>query len=950
MSIDLGTNLHVSIPHEHSNILSVTSQVKYITEERFILVNKYIPPNGDSNLSVIPLTLNTPIVNSFFHGNPVPIANPPLLSPQGGSPSRTIAPGSPLGYPISLCPHSVETPTPRTVAQGTPLDQLTPSLSSWSPTQWDTINPKAVPSICPHPMVFPNLNNNSAPDPAPVSPVVNLSSLQLTEPMISLLSKGLNFCPTPGETDVYQLRRDLDQFHLNLKRKQFFAKDNEQATLTLPLYFSPQLSDSSEPQDGFDHQKFREKSSWSPLPPSQLEAMIIFNESMLNEYTPMAPAHHNLTKLEKHAMQTLKHNTNIVIKPADKGSSVVIQNKTDYIKEGLRQLGDTKFYVEVPTDLTDQHNKEVDLLIDRLLLQNEISKKCADYLHNPQPRTAQLYLLPKIHKNTSPVPGRPIVSANNCPTERISQLVDHFLQPLVSKTKSYVKDTTDFLHKISQIKDLPTNSILCTVDVTSLYTNIPNTAGIEACRKFLNLHRLNSNSTDTKPHTESLMDCLKYVLTKNNFDFNGKHYLQVGGTAMGTKVAPSFANLFMADFEDTFVYTYPHQPHTWYRYIDDIFMIWTHGQDNLNQFLENLNNCHDTIKFTVEHSTSSVNFLDTTVLLDKDGSLYTDLYCKPTDTHNYLSYDSAHPTHTKTSLPYSQFLRVRRICSRIEDFDSNAIMIAKHFKRRGYPNDTIEEALILARRKDRESLLQPPSTPKERTNDDNLFLIRTYHPCDNPLKDIIHQNWKVLGRTHTTESLYNQRIIFGNRRNKNLRDLLVRAALPPENPASNTTNVGMQPLHTCHKINCRYCNHLDLSGTITSYSTGRTYYSRKLVSCQSNNIIYCLSCTRCNLQYVGQTKNRLADRFAVHFNHIEPIRAPRKKPKIQTTSSKFFDPIGRHFKSIPHNGLKDVKIHILHFIDAPSNSTPAKLLRDDMERMWIHRLKTLSPKGLNLMD
>jgi hypothetical protein len=356
------------------------------------------------------------------------------------------------------------------------------------------------------------------------------------------------------------------------------------------------------------------------MAPSNLEAMIIFNEAYLNEYVPHASSHHNLTREEKEALEELKNNTNIVIKPADKGSAVVIQDRTSYVTEGLRQLSDTDFYCEVPTDLTTTHNDEVNSLIDNLTSNNEISTKCANYLKNKQPRTAKLYLLPKIHKNKTPVPGRPIVSANNCPTERISQLVDHFLQPLVGSTKSYVKDTTDFLHKISMIHNLPQDSILCTVDVTSLYTNIPNEEGISACRKFLNSYRAQNNQQGTKPHTESLMKCLQYVLTKNNFDFNGKHYLQVGGTAMGTKVAPSFANLFMAGFEDTHVYNYHKQPHTWLRYIDDIFLIWTHGQEELDHFLHHLNTCHGTIKFTAEHSNKFVNFLDTSVHLDNNGS------------------------------------------------------------------------------------------------------------------------------------------------------------------------------------------------------------------------------------------------------------------------------------------------------------------------------------------
>ena len=80
----------------------------------------------------------------------------------------------------------------------------------------------------------------------------------------------------------------------------------------------------------------------------------------------------------------------------------------------------------------------------------------------------------------------------------------------------------------------------------------------------------------------------------------------------------------------------------------------------LEEFIEYLNKCHPSIKFTAEISDSEVNFLDTMVHLDPDGSLWTDLYSKPTDSHNYLRFESSHPRHCMQGLPYSQFLRVRR--------------------------------------------------------------------------------------------------------------------------------------------------------------------------------------------------------------------------------------------------------------------------------------------------
>ena len=104
---------------------------------------------------------------------------------------------------------------------------------------------------------------------------------------------------------------------------------------------------------------------------------------------------------------------------------------------------------------------------------------------------------------------------------------------------------------------------------------------------------------------------------------------------MGTKMAPSFANLFLGKFEHDALINSPYKPHTWFRYIDDIFVVWTEGQEKLELFVDYLNNLHSTIKFTCSHSSDKLPFLDVMVAL-KDGSIEIDLYTKPTDKHQYL--------------------------------------------------------------------------------------------------------------------------------------------------------------------------------------------------------------------------------------------------------------------------------------------------------------------------
>ena len=307
---------------------------------------------------------------------------------------------------------------------------------------------------------------------------------------------------------------------------------------------------------------------------------------------------------------------------------------------------------------------------------NSIDEQTWKYLICTDIEPARFYLLPKIHKPGCP--GRPIVASNGTPTEKISHFVDYHLRPLVEQIPSFLKDATHFLQKLNKITSLPAVSLLVTLDVSSLYTNIPHDDGILACQSALLLRTVQA------PPTHDIITLISCILTKNNFVFGEKHYLQINGTAMGTRMAPSYANLFMAKLEESFLSTGTTlKPYVWWRYIDDIFVIWQHGEESLKQFIKDLNSWHPSIKFTAQWSSNSIPFLDTLVLL-QDGSLSVDLYTKPTDTHQYLAANSCHPHHCKSSIPFSQALRIRRICSTENSFTKHTNQLKQYLVQRGY--------------------------------------------------------------------------------------------------------------------------------------------------------------------------------------------------------------------------------------------------------------------------
>ena len=147
----------------------------------------------------------------------------------------------------------------------------------------------------------------------------------------------------------------------------------------------------------------------------------------------------------------------------------------------------------------------------------------------------------------------------------------------------------------------------------------------------------------------------------------------------------------MDQLETEFLETQKDKPFWWVRYIDDIFFIWKHGQEKLKIFLD-LNKFQPNLNFTSDSSGENVAFLDIEFKL-KQGKIETDFHVKSTDRHQYLSYSSSNPEHTKQSIVFSQSLRISRICSQVEDFREHTTDTRSWFYKRGYPKGLIKKEM-----------------------------------------------------------------------------------------------------------------------------------------------------------------------------------------------------------------------------------------------------------------
>ena len=380
------------------------------------------------------------------------------------------------------------------------------------------------------------------------------------------------------------------------------------------------------------------------------------------------------------------------------------------------------------------------------------------------------YTLTKIHKPVRT--GRPIISGCEGPTEKLSAFVDKLLQPIAQQQKSYLKDTTVFINFIERTK-VPEKALLVSMDVKSLYTNIPQEEGIQTvCKAYVSFYQ------NKIPIPTPLLDrVLRLILQENSFQFNGKNYLQTHGTAMGTKMAVAFANIFMAKFETDILSQSVIKPLVWKRFIDDIFSLWNVSRDEISKFIDQANKHHPTIKFTAEISETETTFLDTNVYkgerFKKAAVLDVRTHFKPTETFQYTHFSSCHPPGVKRGFIKGEALRLLRTNSSKTLFEEMIKNFKKQLQERGYPESFIQNTLSEVIFEDRKLALQQ----KRRENKRILPFVTQYQPSVPSLKQIIMNKWHLIKKQPLLNEIFKEPPLISYKKGRSLKDILVRAKL-----------------------------------------------------------------------------------------------------------------------------------------------------------------------------
>ena len=474
------------------------------------------------------------------------------------------------------------------------------------------------------------------------------------------MSRGLTFIPTPHVTNLDSIKNSVSQFNRKIKLQYYFSEKER----TNPY------------DDNYEKQEFTEPSDWEP-PDENMPAKVHQVLQQINEQiVGLVPSKEkcNLSVRQVSALKNLKNKKHLIIKKADKGSACVVMNKTNYVLEATRQLDNVNHYKKINEPIFPQTTLKYREILGDLESKRYLSPKQVCYLTPKEDsRSRRFYLLPKIHKDMSKwtiknkmPPGRPIISDCSSESYKIAEYLDKILQPISNQHGSYVKDTNDFLNKVRDL-EVPAHSHLITLDIESLYTNIQTKDGLEAVEKMFERHPQGRRSD------KEVLELLRLSLECNDFEFNNQWYLQVSGTAMGKKFAPAYANIMMAIFEEEVLERSVKKPLAYYRFLDDIFIIWQHSLEEFRDFFHLLNNYKPSIKFTQTISLTSIDFLDVTLYKGTkhthEQTLDTKVFFKPTDTHELLHKSSFHPKHTFAGIIKSQLIRYWRICSDTYNFD-----------------------------------------------------------------------------------------------------------------------------------------------------------------------------------------------------------------------------------------------------------------------------------------
>lgn len=618
----------------------------------------------------------------------------------------------------------------------------------------------------------------------------NLSSYKLTVHESKVLEKGLNYVIASNREDyITQNLNYIDKLNRNMQLKLYFDTHNK-------MFTNVKNKNLGKPKIEY----IKITSTWNPPEPyPEIENFcnkLKYGIKAINNKYQNIP---NLSRDEINAINNLRKNPNIIIKAADKGGGVTVMDTQDYDNK-------MKLHLEIPAHLKLKNNIDYDpnenlnqYLLLIMELKPYLNKKQYIGLYEAQNEKGIIYGLPKIHKKE--VPMRPIISQVKSLTNRLHRYIQQLLKIGELQIPNIIKDTTDFINKLNTYNaNINENTYLVTLDVESLYTNIPIDWGIEAIIEHYTetLKFWCCYDIDIKPIPPRLLKkTLEFALQNCFFTYNKDIFRQLHGLTMGGSSSVQAANIVMFKFfqkfdadqrlKNTNYNTWKH-----HRFIDDLFGIWNRPILELHEYFKQLNNFHKNFKFTLNFSLTDIPFLDVKVIKNYDSknwSLKTTLYTKPTDKKLYLEFNSEHAIHIKNSIPFSQMLRLKRIISEQINLNTELDIMTNNFIKRNYPPNILSEARLKLLNINRKDLLKYKS---KESDSNKLVLIQIYQnkfARNNRLKKLVKRLWQKLIITYPYfRTVWPKPPIIAYKNSKSIKNLITSSKFPAPWLSKETKN------------------------------------------------------------------------------------------------------------------------------------------------------------------
>ena len=404
------------------------------------------------------------------------------------------------------------------------------------------------------------------------------------------------------------------------------------------------------------------------------------------------------------------------------------------------------------------------------------------------------------------------------------------------------------------------NLISC--DVVSLYTSIPTDLGIQALDYWIEKLRSLIPSRFTKVF---ILELARFVLSNNYFRFEDELWHQLVGTAMGSIFAPPYACLTMGFLEETRLYPVllpsKFDPITCQIIIDYFFRFMDDGTTllpehvTLDVFLGLLNSMDPSIRWTITRaefceedgdSAQRLVFLSLILFLSTVGKIWTDVFYKETNTHDYLRFDSHHPVHVKKNIPFVLAKRILVFTTREKSVARNLRDLVKWLGKCGYPQNVIDKGIHNAR-------IQGPA-PLDR-NRSVIPLISTFYSnySSKIVVDVTKQLIKNSKNERVTRAFQEVQFVNAYRQPPNLlRELTHSKFLNQENTMSESAQkVG---LFKCKDNKCKICRLYIQEGSSFVTSNGTQWSVKCFANCNSLNAIYFQRCKFCSVvTNIGKT-------------------------------------------------------------------------------------------------